>query len=218
MFELFKDPPQWSQKFFVKDFLQFQTTLMKTVGMCHIDFRSILPEYLGFVSLPLNLLWFAFWGFLNFHLAILFIIDFLEIIGTGALALITNDISMIVINIFSFYTVAYFQLHHKEYLRIVQFMNERFLYRSARGLTMVTSERTYLLAKRCSVIWMSSCLTGVLQWVFVPLYSMDRSHPVNVNYRLFDQKVCRFRLRKSYSKCFQFRICLGLNFAGKSVL
>lgn len=146
---IIKDPKIWNPEFHVKDLMWYQTILLKTAGMCYINFERFLPPKLAFVSIILNWSIFGFFSFVHLHLACLF---FLEMIQSSALEVITNAITMVIINTFAFFTLLYFKLNYKEYLRMVDFMNTRFSMRSAYGLTFMTAERSYIVANRYTFV------------------------------------------------------------------
>lgn len=157
----------------------YQTILLKTAGMCYINFERFLPTKLAFVSVILNWSIFGFFSFVHLHLALLFI---LEMVRSSALEVITNAITMTIINTFAFFTLLYFKLNYKKYLRMVDFMNARFSTRSAYGLTFMTAERSYIVANRYTFWWTLMCLQGTLQWVIVPLFSRTRTLPIKLEY------------------------------------
>lgn len=175
----FKDPSKWNPNFYVKDLMWYQTVLLKTVGMCYINFENYLPEKFAFSSVILNWAIFGFFSFVHLHLAVLF---FFEMISASALAVITNAITMIIINVFAFFTLLYYKLNSNKYLRMVDYMNKNFLTRSAYGLTFITGERSFIVANRYTFWWTLMCLQGTLQWVVVPLFASQRTLPIKLNY------------------------------------
>lgn len=174
-----KDPTVWNPNFHVNDLMQLQTVLLKISGMCDINFNQFLPNRLAFFSPALNGFTFVFFSFILLHIATLF---FLEMIQSSALPVITNAITMFIINIFAFITLLYYKLNNGKYLRMVEFMNTHFLTRSAHGLTFMTSERSYIVANRYTIIWSIMCLSGTLQWVVVPFFGNTRTLPIAVGY------------------------------------
>lgn len=191
-----KDPKSWNPEFNVADLMRYQTVLLKTVGMCYIHFENYLPAKLKCVSPVLNWMIFGFFSFVHLHLALLF---FLEMIESSALEVITNAITMVIINVFAFFTLLYYRLNYKKYLRMVDFMNTRFLKRSAYGLTFMTAERSYIVANRYTFLWTTMCLQGTLQWVIVPLFASTRTLPIKIKYPV-DELVRIFTLRPKYGQ------------------
>lgn len=174
-----KDPKIWNPEFHVKDLMWYQTILLKSAGMCYVNFEKILPTKLAFMSVILNWLIFAFFSFIHLHLAVLF---FLEMIQSSTMEVITNAITMVIINTFAFITLLYYKLNYKKYLRMVDFMNAKFSTRSAYGLTFMTAERSYIVANRYIFWWTVLCLQGTLQWVIVPLFASTRTLPIKLKY------------------------------------
>lgn len=175
----FKDPKVWSSNFHVNDLMRFQTFLLKMSGMCDINFNEILPKRLKYLSSILNGAIFVFFSFVHLHIAALFL---LEMIQTSNLHVITNAITMFIINIFAFITLLYYKWNNNKYLRMIEFMNKHFQTRSAHGLTFMTSERSYIVAKRYTLWWTIMCVSGTLQWVFVPFFTNTRMLPIALNY------------------------------------
>lgn len=174
-----KDPKIWNRDFYAKDFMRYQTILLKIIGMLYIHFEDFLPKQFEFASPVFNWAIFGFFSFVHLHVAMLF---FLEMIRSSALDVISNAITMIIINSFAFFTLLYYKLNYKKYLRMVDFMNTRFLTRSAYGLTFMTAERSYVVANRYTFWWTLMCLQGTLQWVVFPLFASTRILPYDVKY------------------------------------
>ena len=174
-----KDPKTWNPEFHRKNLMRNQTMLLKMAGMCYINFERYLPKRCEFISAYLNWAIFGFFSFVHLHLAILF---FLEIVRSNALEVITNGITMVIINVFAFFTLLYYKLYNKKYLRMVEYMNKQFLTRSANGLTFMTAERSYIVANRYSFWWVLMCVQGTLQWVIVPLFGSTRTLPIKLKY------------------------------------
>lgn len=174
-----KDPKTWNPEFHRKDLMRNQTMLLKMAGMCSINFERFLPKKWQFISTYLNWAIFGFASFVHLHLAILFL---LEIIRSDALEVITNGITMVIINVFAFFTLLYYKLNYKKYLHMVEYMNKQFLTRSAFGLTFMTAERSYIVANRYSFWWMLMCVQGTLQWVIVPFFASTRTLPIKLKY------------------------------------
>lgn len=158
--------------------------------MARFEFSQYLPQFLHFLPSAINWFIFIMQTFLLLHVDLLFITDFFTVFGkaAGTLEVVTSLITMIIITSFSYFNVLFFQLTRKKYLKIVDFINQNFRRRSAMGVTCITTERTYLLAKRLAIYWTISCLVGTLQWVVVALFSEGRAHPLAVTYRVVDQK------------------------------
>lgn len=175
----YKDPQKWSPTFFESSLMRYQTFLLKTVGMCDIDFGRFLPSQLKFISHVLNFLIFAFFSFIHIHLALLFVQD---MINSDQLHRITNAITMIIINSFAFFTLLYYKLNNKKYLKMVDYMDENFKARSEYGLTFMTGERSYIVAHRYTFWWTLMCMCGTLQWILMPLFKKERTLPIPVKY------------------------------------
>lgn len=158
--------------------------------MARFDFSQQLPNFLRFLPSAINSFIFFMQTFLLLHVDLLFITEFFAVFGKagGTLEVVTSLITMIIITSFSYFNILYFQLTRKKYLTIVDFINNNFRRRSAMGVTCVTTQRTYLLAKRLAVYWTISCLVGTLQWVVVALFSKGRKLPLAVSYRVVDQR------------------------------
>lgn len=182
----FRDPSIWNPDFYVKDLMWYQTVLLKIVGMCYINFENYLPKKFAFCSVLLNWAIFGFFSFVHLHLAVLF---FLEMISADVLVIVTNAITMIIINVFAFFTLLYYKLNSNKYVRMVDYMNKNFLTRSAYGLTFITGERSFVVANRYTFWWTIMCLQGTLQWVVVPLFSSTRTLPIKLKYPV-DELVC----------------------------
>lgn len=174
-----KDPKIWNPEFHVDNLMWYQTILLKSVGMCYINFERHLPPKMAFLSIILNWAIFGFFSFVHLHLTVLF---FFEMVQSSALLVITNAITMVIINTFAFFTLLYFKLNYKKYLRMVDYMNAKFSKRSAYGLTFMTAERSYIVANRYTFWWTVMCLQGTLQWVVVPLFASTRTLPIKLKY------------------------------------
>ncbi|XP_055304002.1 putative odorant receptor 85e [Sitodiplosis mosellana] len=159
--------------------MRYRTILLKLAGMCYINFERYLPKQLEFISVYLNWSLFGFFSFVHLHLAILFL---LEMIRSSALEVITNAITMVIINVFAFFTLLYYKLNYKKYLRMVEYMNTQFLTRSAYGLTFMTAEKSYIVANRYTFWWTVMCMQGTLQWAIVPLFASTRTLPIELKY------------------------------------
>lgn len=183
---IFRNPKSWDPSFYVKDFFSYQTCVLRAVGMCHTDFTKYLPATFAFLSPLINYTIFVGMSLVILHVNILFIIEFLRIFRTGSLEEVTSLITMIIISSFSFFNILFYQFAYKKYLRIVEYSNVNFQRRSAFGVTCLTGERTYLLAKRFTVFWTISCLCGTFQWVVAALYT--GKHPLNVVYPMLDAR------------------------------
>lgn len=105
-----------------------------------------------------------------------------EMIESDDLIHVTNAIAMFIINVFAFVTILYFKMYEKEYAKLVNYMHENFLTRSAYGLTFMTVERSYLLANRHAFWWTIMCVGGTLQWSIVPLFVQTRMLPIDIKY------------------------------------
>lgn len=203
---IFKDPVTWNTNFAVDDLMKSPTFLLKCCGMCHIDFAPYLPASLAFISFAINIGLFLFFSLIHLHLAVLFVMEVME--EDAPLDHVTNGITMVIINLFAIFTLLHYQLNRHKYLRIVDFMNSKFLRRSAPGLTCITSERSYLTANRYTLAWTVACVAGTVQWAVWPLFSSTRALPVVVNYPMLDQLVSAdhwFKVGRSDSHmCVQF--------------
>lgn len=184
---LIKDPIRWNVDFHVDDLMKGPNFLMKTCAMSHIDFARHLPASLAFLSVVINMGIYLLWAFIHVHLTLLFILDITK--ADATIDRVTNGITMTIIHSFGFFTISYYQYNRHKYLRIVDFMNTKFVPRSAVGLTFTTSERSYLTANRFTFIWTALCIVGTVQWAVWPLFSSTRALPINVNYIILDQTV-----------------------------
>lgn len=180
-YRLFCNPKSWSTTFAEKNYLWLQTYLLKITAMAPIDFGD---KYSSIINLAI----FIIQSMVILHVDVLFIYEFYSIFGTGSLEQVTYLITMTIISSFSFFNLLYYQLSHKKYLRIVEYINKNFLHRSAYGVTCVTAEQSYLYAKRFSFYWSVSCCAGTFQWVFVALYAGARTLPLRVNYPFLDSQ------------------------------
>lgn len=182
-----KDPLSWNANFHVDDLMEDPTFLMKCCGMYHIDLARYLPAPLAFLSFVVNIAIFLILSLIHGHLSVLFVMEILQ--EDATIDRITNAITMTIINSFAIFTLFYYQMNRHKYLRLVDFMNSKFLPRSAHGLTCITGERSYLTANRYTFIWTVMCVAGTMQWAVWPLFSSKRSLPVNVSYPMLDQTV-----------------------------
>lgn len=182
-----KDPLSWRADFHVDDLMEGSTVLMKCCAMYHIDFARYLPASMAFLSFAINIGFFVFLSLIHVHLAMLFVMEITQ--EDATIDRITNGITMTIINSFAIFTLLYYQVNRRKYLRIVEFMNSKFLHRSAHGLTCITGERSYLTANRYVFIWTVMCVSGTMQWAVWPLLSSTRALPVNVSYPMLDQTV-----------------------------
>lgn len=91
-------------EFYVKDLMRYQTILLKLGGMCYINFENYLLKRFEFISFILN--WFIFlFGCFIHCVALLYL---WEMIQSSVLDVITNAITMVIINIFAFFTLLYY--------------------------------------------------------------------------------------------------------------
>lgn len=185
---IFSSPNHWRSDFYVVDWMSFTTSIMKAAAMSHIDYTPYLPDSLAFLSNGLNVIYFVFTVILHMHFCILFVMAALQ--KDAAMDVITSNISMLIIHCFGLFVATYFQFNREKFARIVQFMNSQFRYRSAHGLTYATAERSYLVAKRCSLAFTGSCLAATIQWLLWPWFV--RELPVKVVYPMLDQTVHTF--------------------------
>lgn len=188
--------PKPNPTFHVDDLMRIQTRLLRFVGMGRMDYKPYLPKYLAFLSLPINLLVFVFWAFACGHIMVLFLFEISDDLRQSNVDVkkVTDSITMIVINSFSFSVVLYFQYHSKMYDRIVDYMNQKFLFRSANAFTFVTLEKCFLRSKRFIAVWGILGLSGCLQWLLIPIITKSEELPINVKYP-FDQSVSGFKNR-----------------------
>lgn len=194
--------------------MRYQTILLKFAGMCYTHFERYLPKKLEGFSVVLNWTIFGFFSFVHIHLAVLF---FLEMIRSSTLEVITNAITMVIINVFAFFTLLYYKLNNKRYLQMVEFMNTRFLRRSAYGLTFMTAERSYIVANRYVFWWTTMCLQGTLQWVIIPLFASTRTLPIELKYPV-DEMVCTKELIFSFKPTVNSENIELISFPGWSLL
>lgn len=185
---LIKDPVRWNSNFHVFDMMRVPTFLMQTCGMCHIDFARHLPESFAFLSFAINIVYFLIIALIHVHLAVLYVMEIMQ--NDVTIDRITNGITMSIIESMGVITLVYYQLNRRKYLKLVKFMNSKFLFRSAYGLTYITSERSYLTAHRYTFYWTLCCVFGCVQWTIFPLFSSIRTLPLNVSYPMLDQTVC----------------------------
>lgn len=184
----YKDPKIWNPKFHVDDLMKYQTFLLKLAGMCYVNFERFLPKRLEFVSPILNNSIFGFYSFVHIHLALLFLRDIF--LSSSSFEMITNAITMFIINTFAFITLLYYKLSYKKYLKMVDYMNKNFMPRSAYGLTFITAERSYIVANRYTFWWTVMCVAGTVQWIFTPMFASKRTLPIpNLKYSLVDEMV-----------------------------
>ena len=187
---LYRNPSKWDQAFRVDNFLSLQIKLLEVFGLSTINFRPHLPKWLGFLSPILNALIYLTLASSNVYLVVLFGYDAYRCFATDApITQITNDLSMIIINSFSLFARAHFVVKDDECRQMADFVNKNFLFRSAPGVTAITTEQTHLWAKRFTVCWAVVSSLGCLQWILMPLYLGSRIHPIHVDHVVFNQLV-----------------------------
>lgn len=183
----------------------YPTILLKLVGMCYIDFEYYLPSQLHFISIALNWFLYIFFSLCHVHLAYFFFLESIQ--GNNDLARVSQVLTMVVINTFAFFTLLFYKLKYKEYLKLVDYMNENFLTRSAYGLTFMTGERCYVVSVRHLFWWTLMCVGGTLQWCVVPLFTRTRMLPIDVKYP-FNALVSDFIDFFVLSFCFFLGVCV----------
>lgn len=197
-FWFFKDSTwKWQIDFCVPNLMDVQVLLLQINGQWPIDFNNYLPTCLSFLSRPLVLLYYAFWSLLALHIGILFFITLIIKLNNddSSIPEITNVFLQTVIYGFAFYCSIHFQWYHKDMAKMVDFMIENFKMRSARGsvffcvclicilkrlyflfqpnklgLTYVTTEPCYRVARSFSIFYSILCVAGVLYFILPPIY------------------------------------------------
>lgn len=209
---IFKDSTwKWQKDFRVDNLMAFQVSLMKIDGQWPINFKNYLPSFLSFLSKPLTLLYFSFWSFVALHICILFAINLgIKMNSDDAtIPQITSLFIQSVIYGFAFYATIHFQWYHKQLAEIVNFMVDKFKMRSARGLSMlhfvaknfpffipkptigltyVTTEPCYTIARSFSLYYTILCIAGVLHFILLPIYLQVWELPLSCWYP-FDTQV-----------------------------
>lgn len=187
-YRLFRNPSTWITTFYEKDLLALQTVALQMMAMVPIDYTKFLPPSLHWLSPSLHRLavfmLLIFGG--NVIITALWILP--AAIETVNLEQTTYLITVSIIGTFSVFNMQYYQWSYKSYLHIVDYVNANFLHRSAYGVTCVTGEPAYLLAKRFTFYWTSLCTVSTFQWVFLALFFGYRLLPVNITYTFLDQR------------------------------
>lgn len=192
-FGIFKDSSwKWQKAFSVPNLMSPQVLLMKINGQWPIDFRKYLPTCLSFLSKPLVLLYYMFWCLLASHICVFFFVALVIKLRSdnSTIPEIANVFIQSVIYGFAFYSTIHFQWNHKDMAQMVKLMIENFKMRSARGsiifavyfthsfllcnsligLTYVTTEPCYRIAKSFSIFYTILCIAGVLHYILLPIY------------------------------------------------
>lgn len=203
---LFRNPSTWRTDFHEKDLLYLQTFVLQMLAMVPINFTRILPEDWHSLSPTLNRLTAILLLFFGGNVVACALFNMTE----AKLEQLTYLITVSIIGIFSIFTLQYYQWSYTIYLRIVDFVNRNFVHRSAFGVTCVTGEPSYLLAKRFSFFWSTLCLMSTLQWIILAVLNGYRTLPVGVNYPFLDQRQTPYYHILFALQCgFQYVIALG---------
>ncbi|XP_037045713.1 putative odorant receptor 85e [Bradysia coprophila] len=117
---------------------------------------------------------------------------------------------------FAFYATIHFQWYHKHLAKIVNFMLENFKMRSARGLTYVTTEPCYTIAKSFSLYYTLLCIAGVLHFILLPIYLQVWELPLSCWYP-FDYRSSVIFVLVYISQCFG-QIQVALAFANSDII
>lgn len=71
--------------------------------------------------------------------------------------------------IVSLFVVAYVAVHQNELYELLDFMNKEFVYHSAKGLTNMTLNQSYTIAKNFSYSYNASCIFSVNLYLVLPI-------------------------------------------------
>lgn len=117
----------------IDDHFSAQMSLIVMIGVWREDF--ILKTFPYQLTRILNVLAKRLIYLITLHIAILFSITLYFDIQKGVFADITYSLSQTVIFHFNAFVILYFQLRENTIFNIVDFVNENFRFRSAKGIT-----------------------------------------------------------------------------------
>lgn len=187
--ELLVEPERMDPHFRVKDWMGLTTLFLKLAGMCHVSYTQWLPRSLALLSPLINYCVCLFFVFDLIHIMCMFGMQVRDKYSGKIDKVITNAISQIIIYSFALYAFLHFQLKRKEYLRLCDFMNQKFRQRSAQGLTFITTERIYFHARRLQFLWTFGCVYTTCSWALIPLFKKDQLFPIMIDYPFLNQTV-----------------------------
>lgn len=191
-YRLYRNPSTWKPTFYEKDLFDLQTIWLKCYSYVSIDFSPYVSARLSSI---LNRMYVTFQIICMSHVVIMCSIELFKHQSDESMEYLTYRLTVINVTSFAAYSLVYMRINAHRYHALVEFMNAKFLHRSAYGVTCVTGEQAFLLAKRFAFYWPCMCLIATSQWVIVALFNGGRALPINLNYdRLFDRSMIYHRI------------------------
>lgn len=201
-FGIYKDSSfGWEKDFVISNLFYPQKFVMQLNGQWPIDYAKYLPKNLSFLSKPLVVLMCIFWSFIALHIAILFFVAFLITLNSkdSTIPEISAVFTQTVVFSLAFYTTVHFQRNYKELATMFNFVFQNFKLRSATGLfsianktrviltivlglSYVTVEPCYRLARSFTIIWTLSCFGAVFYYILMPVFLQIWELPLNCWY------------------------------------
>lgn len=114
---------------------------------------------------------------LTIHMAILFTISAYFDILNGTFAEISYSVSQSVIYQFSSFVIFYFQYRSAACYHMVNYINDNFKYRSAKGFTYVTTDTAHTFTTIYSAMYSIACELAVFQYIIGPFFADERALP-----------------------------------------
>lgn len=105
----------------------------------------------------------------SLYLGVLFLKTSYDMLLNGKLEQITDALTMTIIFWFSVYAACYWLLRWQRLLAFLQHINHHYWHHSLPGLSFVSSHRTFILAKRITVVWALTCMAGTALYGLAPL-------------------------------------------------
>ncbi|CAD6991346.1 unnamed protein product [Ceratitis capitata] len=160
-----KDKPR------VCDLFMAQVLAFKATGQIPFNWRWRLGYIYCFIVIAQT-----------FLLAVLFLKSSYIMLLSGKLEEITDALTMTIIFWFSVYAACYWLLRWRRLMAFLELINQQYWHHSLPGLSFVSWQRTYLLAKRMTIVWTVACVLGTVLYGLAPLVMGVRALPLKAWY------------------------------------
>lgn len=166
----------------IDDYFSTQLSWIRIVGLAVPESRRqrcLLALYRVFILLVM------------FHVACLFAVTVYLDVLSGSFEAVAYSLPQMVVMMISTFYLAYFQTNTAVYIDLMAYMNRNFHFRSAKGISYVTSQWTFEVCNALSMFYIFLALvsTGIVS--VVPLFQSGRELPLRCWYP-FDQTVSPF--------------------------
>ena len=152
-----------------------QVNFFKSMGQIHLGLERVFPKRFKKIGRIIDHCYSTFVIWQTLHLAVLFAKTTLDMLQNGELEEITDALTMTIIYGFACFATCYWLWRSRALMEFIEHMNENYRHHSLAGMTYVNSYQSYATAKKMTIYWLISCLTGVVMWAVAPLLMGTRT-------------------------------------------